>query len=113
MSLRNRYPFEIYAANNRLFAFPASLLKALESYDNAADEASRLKAKERIKELCDGFAATKRQLIAAYGKTRFMQLPNGYIADLNHHRHLAALKPDADWIFLYEDDFIRKLDTLK
>ncbi|MDE5642271.1 MAG: beta-N-acetylhexosaminidase [Muribaculaceae bacterium] len=113
MSLRNRYPFEIYAANNRLFAFPASLLKALECYDNAGDEAGRLKAKERIKGLCDDFASTKRQLIAAYGKTRFMQLPNGYIADLNHHKHLAALKPDADWLFLYEDDFVRKLDTLK
>lgn len=110
MALRNRYPFEVYEANNRLFAFPAKLLDALESYDKCVDAESKANAKECIKAVCEEFNATKTNLVKAYGKTRFMQVPDGFIADQNHHKHLAALSPGPDWLFLYEDAFVKALE---
>lgn len=69
-------------------------------------------AKERIKELCEEFKATKTNLVKTYGKTRFMQVPDGFIADQNHHKHLAALSPGPDWLFLYEDAFVKALEEI-
>lgn len=112
LARRNRYTFDVYAVNNRLFAFPAKLLKALESYDKATDDAALQKAKRKISDVCSDFDRTKSDLIATYGKTRFMEQPNGYIADHNHHKHLAALTPDAQWLFLYENALIKELKKL-
>lgn len=109
MARRNRYSLEIYASNNRLFLFPARILKALETYDISSDDDSRENAKTEIAKICDTFKDTKQHIITIYGKTRFMEQPNGYISDLNHHRHLAALTQDSNWLFLYENAFIERL----
>lgn len=108
---RNRYALDIYKANNRLFAFPAKVLLALEEYDRAIGQEERDDARKRIGQICDEFEQTKSALISTYGKTRFMSNPNGYIQDNNHHRHLAALRPDASWLTIYEDDFIKAVKT--
>lgn len=102
-ALRQRYPFDVYRANNSLFAFPAQLLLALEQLDKATDTDARTSALADIRRLDGTLSDIKARLTATYSKTRFMSLPTGYIADQNHHKHLAALKPDADWLFLYED----------
>ena len=110
LARRNRYTLDVYAVNNRLFAFPATLLEALELYDKATDKTSREKAKREIQRVCSVFDQTKRELISTYGKTRFMEQPNGYIADLNHHKHLAALTPGPEWLFLYENAIIEQIN---
>lgn len=110
---RNRYTLEVYSATNQLFSFPARVLKAIEKYDNTSDFESREKAKEDVINVCKEFDDTKNKVITTYGKTRFMEQPRGYLADMNHHKHLAALSPDPNWLFLYENAFIKKLmDTL-
>ena len=38
-----------------------------------------------------------------------MQNPAGYIADHNHHNHLAALTDNSDWWFLYELPMTQKI----
>ncbi len=106
-ALRNRYTLDIYQRNCELFAFPAQLLLALADVDSQADSAS----KDRLLALIDDFDALKADFIDTYGRTRFMTQPAGYVADMNHHKHLAALTPDAQWLFLYENaciDSIRK-----
>lgn len=108
-SRRNRYTLDIYAANNNLFLFPAILLKALEKYDNAVNSMARAQAKKEVLEICKNFKSTKNEMVKIYGKTRFMEQPNGYLSDMNHHKHLASLTMDANWLFLYENDFIDKI----
>lgn len=102
MSRRNRYPFAIYQANNNLFKFPALLLLALEEYDLSGNT-------KTLEKVCNDFDLTKQELVKTYSKTRFMEQPAGYIADQNHHKHLAALRPDANWLFLYEDAAINQI----
>ena len=108
-ALRNRYALEIYEQNNELFQFPARLLLAIESYDRATTTASRQEARAVILSLCSEFDAIQRNLEDIFSKTRFMEAPNGYIADMNHHHHLAALTLNSDWIYLYETAFIKKI----
>ena len=107
---RNRYTLEIYEQNNELFYFPAELLLALESFDKAASEAERQAAEQQIRNVCERFRQLRDTFEEVYSRTRFMQYPNGYIADMNHHRHLAALTHDSSWIYLYE---IAYLDRIK
>lgn len=109
---RSRYALDIYMANNQLFAFPAKMLLALEAYDKATTQAERNSARKDIARLCDEFEHTKATLIATYGKTRFMSNPAGYIQDHNHHKHLAALRPDASWLTIYEDDLINSVKVV-
>lgn len=106
---QNRFTLAVYDVNNQLFLFPARLLKSLEAYDNAVDSSSREEARRQVMALCDEFNATKERLTQTYGTTRFMEQPVGYVSDLNHHKHLAALTPDASWLFLYENAFIASL----
>ena len=105
-SRRNRYPLQIHKANNRLFAFPAKLILALAEYDKTGGSKESVEAIEKI---IYEFDRTKQNLVETYGKTRFMSLPTGYIQDMNHHSHLAALKPDSSWLFLYEDQMVDKI----
>lgn len=106
---RNRYTLDIYDANNQLFVFPARLLKKLEVYDRCDSRSEREIAREEIITQCDDFTGTKDLIISTYGKTRFMNAPQEYVGDMNHHRHLAALTLDAEWLFLYENAFINEI----
>lgn len=38
-----------------------------------------------------------------------MKCPEGYVADQNHHHHLAALDCGDDWMFLYELPMLSKV----
>lgn len=112
-ALRNRYPLEIYSRNNELFEFPANILLALKDVDLAKNADQRRKALDKLSAECEALDTIKKKLIRSYGKTRFMELPKGYIQDQNHHKHLAALTPDAEWLFLYENDIVRQIKKLK
>lgn len=109
-ALRNRYTLAVYEQTNELFHFPTRLLLALEGYDKAVESSQRAIALNRIRTVCDSFSEMRRNLEQVYSKTRFMHQPEGYIADQNHHHHLAALTQNSDWMYLYEIPFIAKIE---
>ncbi len=108
-ALRNRYTLDVYEQNLELFYTPAKILLALERYDQAESKEVVI---EEISSIIDEFYVMKQNLIDVFSVTRFMEAPNGYIADMNHHNHLAALTLNSDWIFLYEGDMIKELKAL-
>lgn len=99
---RNRYALDVYEQLCEQFLYPARLLTALEQ----ADASGQPTNSEALLPLLDSLQTVQDNLVAVYSRTRFMQQPNGYVADMNHHNHLAALRHNADWIFLYERDFV-------
>ncbi|MDE7134513.1 MAG: glycoside hydrolase, partial [Rikenellaceae bacterium] len=110
-ALRNRYTLEIYEQNNHLFNFPPRLILALHYYDTAANDTDRQTALQQINKVCDDFSTLRKQLEETYSQTRFMQQPEGYIADQNHHNHLAAKTNNSDWWYYYEIPMVRKTRT--
>lgn len=107
-ALRNRYTLEIYEQTNHLFNFPVRLLLALHAFDTATTENGRQTALQQISEVCDYFHAMRTRLEETYSHTRFMQQPEGYITDQNHHNHLAAKTNNSDWWYYYEIPMIRR-----
>ena len=109
-ALRNRYTLDIYKQTNELFHYPVKLLEVLEIYDSTKDEDERLLILDKIKTVCSSFAEMRSEFENVYSQTRFMETPEGYIADQNHHDHLSALTNNSDWIFLYEIPMVRKVE---
>ena len=85
------------------------MILALNAYDTAKDEAGRSKALEEITHVCDELDTVRSGLEKVYSETRFMEQPEGYIADLNHHNHLASKTNNSDWWFLYEIPMVEKV----
>ena len=108
-ALRNRYTLEVYEQTNELQHFPTRLILALHAYDTAADSASRKEALRAVSGVCDAFGEMRAELESVYSRTRFMENPAGYIADLNHHNHLSAKTNNSDWLYLYEIPMVRKV----
>lgn len=106
-ALRNRYTLEVYEQTNRLLAYPSQLILALARYDRAS-EAEREAALKQVYAVCLQFDTMRKELEAVYSKTRFMSQPEGYIADLNHHNHLASKTNNSDWLFFYELPMVEK-----
>lgn len=106
-ALRNRYTLEVYEQTNHLFNFPTRLILALHAYDTATQENEKATALQQISEVCDSFQILRNQLEEVYSQTRFMQQPDGYIADQNHHNHLAAKTNSSDWWYYYEIPMIK------
>jgi hypothetical protein len=105
----NRYTLYVYEQNNELFNYPVKLLLALCEYDQARDEISKKCAEKKVRDVCDSFFTMRKRLEEVYSKTRFMEQPQGYISDLNHHNHLSALSLNSDWLFFYELPFTKNV----
>lgn len=108
-ALRNRYTLQVYEQTNRLQNFPVRLILALYEYDTAKDPSARKAALDKVAEVCDSFKAMRTALEAVYSQTRFMQQPEGFLADMNHHNHLASKTDNSDWLYLYEIPMIKKV----
>ncbi len=106
-ALRNRYTLKVYEQTNNLQNYPVRLILALDEYDTAKDEAARKTAQDKIREVCDSFKVMRQNLEAVYSETRFMQQPEGFVADMNHHNHLASLTDNSDWLYLYEIPMVK------
>jgi hypothetical protein len=106
-ALRNRYTLKVYEQTNNLQNYPVRLILALDEYDTAKDEAARKTAQDKIREVCDYFKVMRQNLEAVYSETRFMQQPEGFVADMNHHNHLASLTESSDWLYLYEIPMVK------
>lgn len=107
-ALRNRYTLQIYEQTNHMQNYPTKLILALHEFDTASDNASKEKALKKVSEVCSYFETMRANLEEVYSKTRFMQNPDGYIADFNHHHHLSAKTNNSDWMYLYEIPMIKK-----
>lgn len=106
-ALRNRYTLDVYEQTNHLLAYPAQLILALARYDRAP-EAEREAALKQLHAVYRQFDTMRKDLEEVYSKTRFMSQPEGYIADLNHHNHLASKTNNSDWLFFYELPMVEK-----
>lgn len=106
-ALRNRYTLEVYEQTNNLQNYPTRLLLALHAYDMAKDNADKQQAKAEVGKVCDYFATMRANLESVYSVTRFMQQPEGFIEDMNHHNHLASKTSNSDWWYLYEIPMVR------
>lgn len=109
-ALRNRYTLAVYEQLNHLQNYPVRLILALNAYDLAKDEASRRQAQAKVAEVCDYFAVMRANLESVYSVTRFMQQPEGFIEDMNHHNHLASKTSNSDWMYLYEIPMVKKVN---
>ena len=109
-ALRNRYTLDIYKQTNELFHYPVKLLEVLEVYDSTKNDEERLQALVRIGDVCNSFKSMRAEFEKTYSQTRFMESPEGHIADQNHHHHLSALSNNSDWIFLYEMPMVEKVE---
>lgn len=107
-ALRNRYTLEVYKQTNQLLAYPSRLIMALGSYDQATDAKEKQTALENVYAVCLQFRPMQKSLLEVYSEIRFMENPEGYIKDMNHHNHLAAKTNNSDWIFLYEIPMVNK-----
>ena len=107
-ALRNRYTLDIYEQNNNLQNFPVKLLLALYHYDQAKTDQELKQATQQIRNICNYFTQLKQTLKEVYSKTRFMEQPEGYVEDMNHHNHLSIQSLNSDWIFLYELPMVTK-----
>lgn len=108
-ALRNRYTLAVYEQLNHLQNYPTRLILALNAYDLAKDEASRRQAQAKVAEVCDYFAVMRANLESVYSVTRFMQQPEGFIEDMNHHNHLASKTSNSDWMYLYEIPMVNEV----
>lgn len=108
-ALRNRYTLAVYEQLNHLQNYPTRLILALNAYDLAKDEASRRQAQAKVAEVCDYFASMRANLESVYSVTRFMQQPEGFIEDMNHHNHLASKTSNSDWMYLYEIPMVNEV----
>ena len=106
---RNRYTLEVYQQTNNLFHYPAQMILALEAYDKAKTDVEKKQARQELENICRKFEWMRSNLESVYSQTRFMQNPDGYLADQNHHNHLAALTNNSDWWFLYELPMTQKV----
>lgn len=108
-ALRNRYTLQVYEQTNNLQNYPVRLILALNAYDTAKDEAARKIALSEVAEVCDYFDVMRANLESVYSETRFMQQPEGFVSDLNHHNHLSSKTNNSDWWYYYEIPMVRKV----
>ena len=110
MLFRSRYTLEIYQQTAFLLNYPVKILLALNDFDTANSVGDRDKALLKIAQVCKEFESLRANLEEVYSRTRFMENPEGYIQDLNHHNHLAAKTNNSDWLYLYEIPMLKKLE---
>ena len=79
------------------------------SDDTAKDDAAREAALEKVAEVCSYFDVMRSNLESVYSETRFMEQPEGFISDLNHHNHLASKTNNSDWWYYYEIPMVKKV----
>ena len=108
-ALRNRYTLQVYEQTNNLQNYPVRLILALNAYDTAKDDAAREAALEKVAEVCSYFDVMRSNLESVYSETRFMEQPEGFISDLNHHNHLASKTNNSDWWYYSEIPMVKKV----
>ncbi|MCR9065571.1 MAG: beta-N-acetylhexosaminidase [Cytophagales bacterium] len=109
---KNPYRLDIYEQVNRLTAFSAKAILALNEYDTAKTEEEQKKAQEKISNLKSEFIEIRNRMDDVYAQTRLLNKPANYILDQDHHVHLANQSINFDWQFYAEMLFLEKLEQL-
>ena len=99
---RNKYALEVFEKLNDLQIYPAQLLLRLEQYDKAKTPADKKLAAKKVKSFTASFADIRNSYENVTTRTRVLQNPQDYIADQNHHHHLANGTNTSDWMYVYE-----------
>ena len=99
---RNRYSLEIFNALNELQIYPSKLLLKLEKYDLARSASEKKQAANDVKAFAQSFAGIRKSYENISTRTRVLHNPPDYVADQNHHHHLANGTNNSDWMYVYE-----------
>ena len=99
---RNKYALEIFEQLNELQIYPAQLLLKLEKYDKALSAPEKKQAAQEVRSYSAGFADIRNSYESKTTRTRVLQNPPDYLADQNHHHHLANGTNNSDWMYVYE-----------
>jgi len=99
---RNKYALEVFNKLNDLQIYPAQLLLKLEKYDKAKIPADKKLAAQDVKSFTAHFADIRNSYESVTTRTRVLQNPPDYLADQNHHHHLANGTNNSDWMYVYE-----------
>lgn len=99
---RNKYALEIFDRINDLQIYPAQLLLKLEKYDKAKSASDKKLAAQEVKTFVAGFAGIRNAYENVTTRTRVLHNPPDYLADQNHHHHLANGTNNSDWMYVYE-----------
>jgi hypothetical protein len=98
---RNNYALEIMNQVNEVQGYSTKLLLMLETYDKAS-LANKRDIATQIRNYVASFTDLRKQFEKVYSQTRIMGNPEGYLRDMNIHRHLANGTNNTDWMFMYE-----------
>jgi hypothetical protein len=107
---RNKYALQIFSQLNELQVYPAKLLLKLAEYDKATG-AEKQKAAKEVTSYVSSFDNIRANYENLTTRTRVLHNPDDYVADQNHHHHLANGTNNSDWMYVYElalNDAIRK-----
>jgi hypothetical protein len=99
---RNKYALEIFDRMNDLQIYPAQLILKLEKYDKAKSASDKKLAAQEVKTFVAGFAGIRNAYENVTTRTRVLHNPPDYLADQNHHHHLANGTNNSDWMYVYE-----------
>jgi hexosaminidase len=99
---RNKYSLEIFNALNELQIYPSKLLLKLEKYDKVKSSSEKKQAARDVRTFAASFADIRKSYENISTRTRVLQNPPDYLADQNHHHHLANGKNNSDWMYVYE-----------
>jgi hexosaminidase len=99
---RNKYSLEIFNVLNELQIYPSKLLLKLEKYDKAKSPAEKKQAAHEVKTFAENFAGIRKSYENISTRTRVLHNPPDYLADQNHHHHLANGTNNSDWMYVFE-----------
>jgi hypothetical protein len=99
---RNKYSLEIFNALNEVQIYPSELLLKLGKYDSAKTPSEKKQAAHEVKAYTESFADIRKSYENISTRTRVLHNPSDYLADQNHHHHLANGTNNSDWMYVYE-----------
>jgi hypothetical protein len=74
----------------------------LEKYDKAKSPSEKKQAAHEVKAYAESFADIRKSYEDISTRTRVLHNPSDYLADQNHHHHLANGTNNSDWMYVYE-----------
>ncbi|QMU31058.1 beta-N-acetylhexosaminidase [Adhaeribacter radiodurans] len=101
-AIRNQYNLAVMQQINELQIYPAKLLLLLAQYDKVKPGKQKQAAGQQIREYVATFPEVRKHFEEVFSKTRFLENPDDYQLDENHHHHLANGTNNSDWMYVYE-----------
>lgn len=102
-AVRNEYSIQVFECINDLTGYTAELLYALAEYDQKRDFPSL----NNLKLCVNKFDTVRQNMENVYSQIRVLGQPEGYLLPMNYHSHLAIQTTNSDWMFWYENKFVK------